>query len=136
MRRGAFDLEEDAVCFNSLLKRLMTELMADEALGDSKRSVVCTDDAQTARDAAKLAREEKKREAIERSRQRQSDPLYFEKISDQNKKPEISDDPEADNKLGSEDPAQDEEEEGEEKGGSFDPFRPSYTKGKNKIFVR
>ena len=135
MRRGAFDLKEDQVCYNSLLKRLMTELIADEALEASKRTLNITDDAQTARNAAKQLREIKKLEAIERSVQRQADPQYFERILEQNRKPEpiadISSEPDTD---GTEVTLDAEKSSSE----NFDPFRPSYAnkEKKNKIFVR
>lgn len=134
MRRGAFDLKEDQVCHNNLLKRLMSELIADEALETTKRTLSVTDDAQIARDTAKQLREMKKQEAIERSARRQADPLYFERIVVQNKKPEPIIDTATESDVDcTEDPLSD--EVSNEK---FDPFRPNYAnkEKKNKIFVR
>ena len=140
MRRGAFDLDEDQVCHNSLLKRLMTELCADESLQQSTRSITCTDDAQCVRDALKQERDMRKNEAIERSLRRQADPRYFERILEQNKKPEQS----AISPLGDNGNIGDTELDADDEAISdkqialdSDPFRPSYSKrGKNKISVR
>ena len=122
-------MPEESVCYNSLLKRLVSVLIIDEALADEKRSVACSDDAQPLRDVARLAREEKKKEAIERSRQRQADPLYFGRILEQNKRTE-----QVEVSSVEEDDAGTDEAVIESIG---DPFRPSYaSKGKNKIFVR
>ena len=140
VRRGAFDLDEDQVCHNSLLKRLMTELCADEALQQSTRSIACTDDAQSVRDALKQERDMRKNEAIERSLQRQADPRYFERILEQNKKPELlAISPVEDNGdiRDTEFNTDDDATFGEQIALDADPFRSSYSKrGKNKIFVR
>ena len=127
MRRGAFDLEEGAVCYNSLLKRLIKELIIDEDVVNSKRSSGVSEDAQIARDLSKQAREEKKREAIERSKQRQSDPLYFERIYENNKKYviESTDSTNDGSAVPDESEAADDDTEKCSKE-PFDPFRPSY----------
>ena len=128
VRRGAFDLDENAVCYSSLLKRLMRELVIDENVINSKRSSGVSEDAQIARDLSKQVRDEKKREAIERSKQRQSDPLYFERINEQNKKHVI----EATDSTNDTSAVLDEIEtfdDDTEKGSKepFDPFRPTYS---------
>ena len=128
------------MCYNSLLKRLMSEILKDETLQQSDRSIACSDNAQSIRDAAKQARDEKKKEAIERSLQRQADPGYFDRISEQNKKPDkfgaLSEgnicnvfDAEADIDMGTISDKQ--------SASDADPFRTSYSnRGKNKIAVR
>lgn len=113
---------------------MISELIADEALETSKRTLSITDNAQSARDAAKELREIKKREAIERSIQRQADPQYFERIVVQNKKPEpIVDTPSESDVDCTEVPLS-----AEISNEKFDPFRPNYAskEKKNKIFVR
>jgi hypothetical protein len=134
LRRGAFDLKEDQVCHNSLLKRLMSELIADEALETSKRTLSVTDDAQFARDTAKQLREIKKQEAIERSVRRQADPQYFDRIVGQNRKPEPIADTPTESGVDCEEVPLNAETSNEK----FDPFRPTYAnkEKKNKIFVR
>ena len=128
MRRGAFDLDESAVCYNSLLKRLMKELVIDENVVTSKRSIGVSEDAQIARDLSKLVRDERKREAIERSKQRQSDPLYFERINEQNKKHVI----EATDSTNDASAVPDvmetvDDDTGNSSKEPFDPFRPTYS---------
>lgn len=137
LRRNAFDLDEETVNYNSLLKRLISELIIDEGAEDSKRMTSCTDDAHAAREEAKKAREEKKKEAIERSRLRQANPQYFEQIVAQNVKNVDSAnnidevvDPDKDDTKPNTDEIIDER--------TVNPFRPSYAKDdkRNKVFVR
>jgi hypothetical protein len=137
IRRNAFDLDEETVNYNSLLKRLISELIIDEGAVDSKRMTTCTDGAHVAREEAKQAREVKKKEAIERSRLRQANPQYFEEMVAQNIKNvdsanDINEvvDPDEDETKSNIDEITDEHD--------VNPFRPSYAKDgkRNKIFVR
>jgi hypothetical protein len=113
---------------------LISELIADEGLETSKRTLSVTDDAQAARDTAKQLREMKKLEAIERSARRQADPEYFERIVGQNKKPE----PMADIPTESDVDCTEIPLSAGMSNEKFDPFRPNYAnkEKKNKIFVR
>ena len=82
----------------------------------------------------------RKNEAIERSLQRQADPRYFERILEQNKKPEqLAISPVENNGdiCGTELNSDDDATIGKQIALDADPFRSSYSKrGKNKISVR
>ena len=124
-----------------MLKRLMVELVKDENKETEQKTVEIERIANEAREEAKRLREEKKREALERSKQRQTDPEYFNRIAELNKKPEkeVVDTTET-NKNGTE---QGEDETGETVDENqsnpitYDPFRPHASRNqKSKIFVR
>ena len=83
----------------------------------------------------------KKREALERSKQRQTDPEYFNRIAELNKKPEkeVIDTTDTSHKV-----SEEEEESGntnvdenQSNPVAYDPFRPHASRNqKSKIFVR
>jgi predicted ATP-dependent protease len=77
-RRDAFDLEESTVNYKTMLARLMKDLVEEE---DNEQLVAVNQKAEENKqsvDKAKEIREQRKQEALERSRQRQSDKAYFE----------------------------------------------------------
>lgn len=118
----------------------MVELVKDTVVEDSKRSTDVIDKANSARGLSKSVREEKKREAIERSQRRQADPEYFERILTQNTMSiqsttgPVQDDP---SQKESEQDC-DENDNDQRKNGVFDPFRSAYAgkERRNKISVR
>ena len=127
-----------------MLKRLMVELVKDENKETEQKTVEIERIANEAREEAKRQREEKKREALERSKQRQTDPEYFQRIAELNKKPEkeVVDTTET-SKNGTEPGDGDNDEAGEtmdenqSNSITYDPFRPHASRNqKSKIFVR
>lgn len=78
VRRDCLDLDEEAINHNSMMKRLVQELVKDEARITEERTTSAVDIAKRARDEAKALREVKKQEAIERSKARQAQKYYFE----------------------------------------------------------
>lgn len=137
-KRGAFDIEEKNVTFKTLLQRLMVELVKDKV---EKEEVVVANahsSALAASQAAKEAREEKKRLALEKSKARQSDPNYFASRVNSNEEAK---------KRQAEKAAQDalaaidgdeelEEEDTDNKAAENDPFRSYASKSRSKIFVK
>jgi len=87
VRRGSMDLEESQISHNTLLQRLIQDLVRDEAAAATEHVAVAVSKAQEERDAAKALREERKREALERSKARQADPNYFKARAELNVKP-------------------------------------------------
>lgn len=77
VRREALDIPEEQINHNTMLKRLIEELVKDEAKVTEERTEVVVDTAQQERDAAKALREKRKQEAIERSKARQAQKGYF-----------------------------------------------------------
>jgi len=127
VRRECLDLDEDKINHNSMLKRLMEELVKDEARVTEERTSAAVDAAQQERDAAKALRDKKKQEAIERSKARQSQKDYFKAKKDANVEPVKEEVP--DSGASGED-----EEEEEIDGKEIDPFRIGPSKG-SKIHV-
>ena len=124
-----------------MLQRLIRELVAEEAEANAKRTIVLEDSFRSTQEEAKRLREERKREAIERSKQRQSDPNYFQKITELNtKKSDQTDDVKEVNSIDSA-VSDHEVDDSKEKGISEndDPFRRSTNSSgtrRNKVFVR
>ncbi|CAE7821321.1 unnamed protein product, partial [Symbiodinium microadriaticum] len=88
-RRNAFDFtDEDTVNYRTMLKRLMVELVKDEEIAAAEKVKVIEEKMETDMEKSKRIREEKKREALERSRQRQADPNYFKQRAEANVIPE------------------------------------------------
>jgi hypothetical protein len=78
VRRGAFDINPDHANYQSMLQRLIVELVNEEEHAQMERAKVVNDERQRERDAAKRERELRKAEAQERSRlRREQDPAYF-----------------------------------------------------------
>jgi len=133
--RGKMDLAVGAINHKSLLQRLVQELVAQES--QAAQSKVDSDAARIHEqcEAGKAQREQRKAEALERSRQRQADPSYFAKRAEAN----VAGKEELDAKKagGGADSTDDKEEEEEEEDVTADdPFRTTKAKGKNKIVVR
>lgn len=129
-RRGAFDFkEDDEINFRTLLQRLMVELVKDEELAAQQRGEEKREQTLSAVDEAKRLRDQKKQEALERSRQRQANPEYFKQKAERNQAPAVAEIVPAENV---------EEGEEEDKGESQedDPFRSYKPKGRSKIFVK
>lgn len=128
-RREAFDFkDDDVVNFRSMLKRLMVELVKDEenqAVAKEQESKVRTE---SAMEQSKRIREEKKRAAMERSKQRQADPDYFKKISENNVKVVVESSSEAEAAAA--------EEVEDVTDVDADPFQTFKPKGRAKIFIR
>ena len=131
VRRGALDIPEGRINHNSLLKRMVEELVKQETKKTDERTEIAIDTAQKERDAAKALREKKKQEAIERSKARQAQKGYFDekqeanengqrKLKESNDASIVSEDTEADERC-MEKP-------------DDDPFR-SYKRGRSKIHV-
>jgi CRISPR/Cas system CMR subunit Cmr6 (Cas7 group RAMP superfamily) len=115
------------VNFRTMLRRLMVELVKDQeeiAIVKEQESKVKME---TALEQSKRIREEKKLAALERSKQRQSDPNYFQKITENNIKPVKEDSSPA---------GKEEDEEEEEVQKEVDPFQTFVPKGRSKIFIR
>mmetsp|Transcript_26916 Transcript_26916/g.45434 ORF Transcript_26916/g.45434 Transcript_26916/m.45434 type:complete len:190 (-) Transcript_26916:1523-2092(-) len=129
-RRDAFDFkDDDTVNFRTMLKRLMVELVKDEEEKAIVKEKESKEKMETALEKSKRIREEKKQAALERSRQRQADPEYFKKISDNNVKPvkEVSAPVTGDDEQDQDEP---------ESSGEVDPFQTFVPKGRSKIFIR
>jgi uncharacterized protein YdiU (UPF0061 family) len=140
VRRGAFDLDEDKVNFKAMLQRLMTELVAEESR-EAELKTKAADEAVAAKfEAAKQERERKKQEALERSRQRQADPEYFKKRTEENEALAAKEKArvEAVAALEAQQSVQEDEGEGSdgESGDANDPFRTYKSKGRSKVFVK
>jgi len=130
VRRDAFDFEnEDSVNYRSLLERLVRELVKDEEKQTVEKNNKIEEEKRKERELAKQIRDEKKREAIEKSKKRQMDPNYFQKISQANVKPEPVE------STASSEQVQDEVILENEVVNEEDPFRIS-NKQRNKIFVK
>lgn len=123
-RRGAFDFKDgDEVNFRTMLQRLMVELVREEDEASQQRGQQKQAAVLSAVEEAKRLRELKKQEALERSRQRQANPAYFQQRADLNVPP-----PKA---L----VAADEVEEDSEEHTSDDPFRSYKSSARPKVFV-
>lgn len=132
-RRGCMDLEDAKINHKALLQRLIQELVRDESLKAEEKVNADASKLHEERDAEKRLREQRKQEALERSRARQSDPAYFQRISELSKEgKEVLDAKKA------EAPAAAEEDEKDiaEGGAGDDPFRATGKKTRSKVFVR
>ena len=77
-RRNAFDFKEnDTINYRTMLQRLMIELIKDEENLAAEKARLSQERIETEIEKSKRIREEKKREALERSKQRQTNPNYF-----------------------------------------------------------
>ena len=108
----------------------MVELVKDEEKAAQQRGEEKREQTLSAVDEAKRLREQKKLEALERSRQRQANPEYFKQKAELNQAPKP--------KLVAVEAAEDveEEEEGPEEPQDDDPFRSYKPKGRSKVFVK
>jgi hypothetical protein len=131
-RRGAFDFQEgDTINYRTMLQRLMVELVKDEEVVAAEKALEQTQRLETEIEKSKRIREEKKREALERSKQRQSDPNYFAQRIDANSQ---ATQPKPETLVEQEDPT--EEDSQEEDVVASSPFDSFPKKGRSKIFVK
>ena len=118
-----------------MLQRLMVELVKDEEKKDAVKIEAAAVAANEARDAAKAERERKKAEALERSKQRQSNPEYFAQKGIANtegaaiKAKRLEESASIPVETVDEEPPVEEVKDD-------DPFRSYTSKSKNKIFVK
>ena len=148
VKRDAMDLEEKVINHRTLLERLVQELVKVEAKTYEEQNGSAVKAHLDEREFAKLERERKKAEAIERSKARQQDPSYFKRIADENSRLKEEADKkkqaqiEAAANVGRTVGAGDEEEEedpfatAEEEEEEDDPFRTIKKKGRSKVHVR
>lgn len=125
-----------------MLKRLMVELVAEEAQHAEKIVDQKVSEANAAREAAKQERERKKQLAIERSKQRQGNPDYFKQRVEANanvsstRKDSKSDGAKIDDVCEVQPDDNGNNEVAESRGnGDLDPFR-SYSGGRSKIYIK
>ena len=128
-RRKCMDIPDGQINHNSLLKRLIAELVKDEAKIVDEHTSEVVDKAQAARDEAKALREQRKREALERSQARQADPNYFKQRQENNEESEKRKTEQATAANASTNV----EEEEEEEEANLDPFRSYKTKSRAKV---
>ena len=133
VRRGAFDFaSEDHVNYKSLLQRLIKELVKDEDTMYSKKEAELETTQQQLRKNARLLREQKKAEALERSKARQNDPEYFKKKNEANQAKSTSESTEPQTSL----EVEESNEEEDVQAHNDDPFRSFPSKQRSKIFVK
>ena len=78
VRRGAFDFtDEDTVNYKTLMQRLMIEVLKDEERAVQEKEETRIEAAEVQKSEAMKLREQRKQEAIERSRLRQQNKEYF-----------------------------------------------------------
>jgi hypothetical protein len=132
VHRDCLDIPEEKINHNSMLQRLIEDLVKQEAKVAEDRTSVAVDTAQQERDAAKALREQRKQEAIERSKARQAQKEYFETKKEANDTvaEKIAD------KAGEKD-GEEEGEEGEtlEEPETVDPFRTYKPSGRSRVHV-
>ena len=117
----------------------MVELVKDENKETEQKTAEIERIANETRDEAKRVREERKREALERSKQRQTDPEYFNRITELNKKPEkeVVDTTDTANNGTEGEETGETVDENQSHSAAYDPFRPHASRNqKSKIFVR
>lgn len=112
----------------------MVELVKDEEKKDSIKIEAATVAANVARDAAKVERERKKAEALERSKQRQSNPEYFAQKGVSNTEGAAMKAKRLEEAANI--PVETVEEQPEDEPTVDDPFRSYSSKSKNKVFVK
>ena len=132
VRREALDIPDDQINHNSLLKRLIEELVKDEAKMTEERTETAVDVAQQERDAAKVLREQRKKEAMERSKARQAQRGYFDEKQTANETGQKNLD---DKSNGVESEEADADEKDAEKPDDDDPFRSYKPSGRSKIHI-
>ena len=136
-RRGCMDVEDSRINHKTLLQRLVQELVRDESLKAEEKVNADAAKLYDERDAEKALREQRKLEALERSRARQSDPAYFQKIGEKSKEGKEALEAKKDEVASVVEEEEDGEEEGGVGGAISDPFRSSTgKKSRPKIFVK
>lgn len=130
-KRGIMDIPEGEICHRSMLARLVKDIVAQETAHTQKRTEQLVVKQRSDAEQAKLLREQRKAEALERSRQRQMNGNYFKEkvekntivINDSRSKPEYTN-------L----EVLEEEEMNEKEIDIMDPFRQA--KQKSRIHIR
>jgi len=125
VRRNCLDFPHAEINHNSMLRRLIQALVIEEANAIEAHTAAAVDKAQEERDAAKALREQRKAEALAKSKERQADPNYFRTRQEQNKAKEVT--------VETSDAAKEEEPTEDEEANNDDPFRTYKSKGRAKI---
>jgi hypothetical protein len=136
IKRKCLDIPEEKINYKSMLQRLMQELVKEQNNLNSIITEQKTEEYALLLKTAQESREQKKMEALERSRQRQADANYFKNRIDNNSqlnKTQSVSLTENDKKLIEINSTEDEEKENFEEDVSNDPFRTK--KFKSKIHV-
>lgn len=131
--RGAMDLADGTINHKSLLQRLVQELVKFETQAASQKVETDAIKVRETFDAEKKLREQRKAEALERSRLRQADPDYFSKRTEMNKEgKETLDSKKSEpvTPIGENDESEENDDEDD-----TDPFRTA-KKSRSKIFVK
>ncbi len=133
--KGKFDLPENQVNHDNMLRRLIAILLEEENEELNRKNKDLEANRLASLEEAKRIREEKKREAIERSKQRQADPKYFSKIKEINE--EVAKNEESKNQASNSTKEEDDEVAAElDDDVDNDPFRTIKSKSRNKISVK
>jgi hypothetical protein len=125
VRRNCLDIPEAEINHNTMLQRLIQVLVIEEANATEAHTVAVVDKAQEERDAAKAVREQRKAEALERSKARQADPNYFRNRQEASNKAKET--PQVSAAVVEEETADEDEDV------DYDPFRAYKSKGRAKI---
>lgn len=77
VKRNALDIHEENINYKSMLARLIKELVIEEQIKTDEKVSFITKTNEEVKEQEKKRREDLKRDAIERSKKRQSNPDYF-----------------------------------------------------------
>ena len=134
VRRNILDIEESQINYKSMLQRLVKELTKEETELMEANLALKSINLKASLDEAKILREQKKQEAIERSRQRTQNSNYFTSKAELNKARIINEDKIKRDEDFEKDVQIFEEGDVDIPDLNFDPFRTK--KGRSKIFVK
>jgi hypothetical protein len=90
VKRNCLDIPEENINHRTMLQRLVQVLLDEENKISNEKSSSIESEKMAASNAAKLVREQKKLEAIERSKLRQNNPTYFKELAEKNVAPKKS----------------------------------------------
>jgi hypothetical protein len=136
VKRNALDLPEERINHRNMLERLMKEIVTEESIRAQALADAATKDNLLKIEEAKKIREQRKLEALERSRQRQLNPEYFQQKASMNEEAKLPKPPTSASDI-AEVENHDSEEDAFEQEVDNDPFRSYKTSGqRNKLFVR
>ncbi len=134
VRRNKLDIPEGQINHRSMLQRLIVELVAEEDIKVAEITSKAVETSKSQMEAAKALREQKKLEAIERSKQRQAEnPAYFQhrkELNELKKTEKIEEIVSSDSKENELD-----DDSGDNDAEDDDPFRTT-SKHRSKIFVK
>ena len=130
VRRNCLDIPDDEINHNTMLKRLIVELVKDESMIVEQHTLDVVHKAQEERDIAKALRELKKAEALARSKARQADANYFATKKDANVKPVVT---QIETPTVVDEEEEDVEIDNNSKNDIDDPFRTYKNNGRAKI---